>query len=145
MSMKLGTLVQIIRFDNSSNNDPEADHGSVLFNTYSKICVRSRQKQLVPVDSLYSISSTSNSDDIIENMGIEQIGPSKVTKLRELNLDFALDFGASPLPENLLTIPRFGVWSFRNDDGTRNHASPDCFCPKTRTPKVLVGIQCYFG
>ena len=125
--MKLGDLVQIIRLNNSAKTGPEADHHSVLFNTYSKIFVRTRQRQRIPVDSLDSINSASNSNDIIENLGNEHIESSKVTRLRELNLDFALDFGTGPLPEELLTIPRFGVWSFRNDDGTRNLASPDCF------------------
>src|SRR2546426_5725805 len=92
LSVKLGTLVQIIRFDNSSKTGFEADHRSILFNTYSKIFVRTRQKQRVPVDSLYSIDSTSNSNNIIENLGTGHIEPSKVTKLKELNLDFALDF-----------------------------------------------------
>jgi len=32
---------------------------------------------------------------------------SKVTRLRELNLDFALDFGTGPVPEELLTNPSF--------------------------------------
>ena len=125
--MKLGNLVQIIRLNNSAKTGSEADHHSVLFNTYSKIFVRTRQRQRIPVDSLDSINSASNSNDIIENLGNEHIESSKVTRLRELNLDFALDFGTGPVPEELLTIPRFGVWSFRNDDGTRNLASPDCF------------------
>src|SRR5437870_12446267 len=125
--MKLGDLVQIITPNNSAKSGPEADHHSVLFNTYSKIFVRTRQRQRIPVDSLDSINSASNSNDIIENLGNEHIESSKVTRLRELNLDFALDFGTGPVPEELLTIPRFGVWSFRNDDGTRNLASLTVF------------------
>jgi hypothetical protein len=126
LSLKLGTLAQIIRLDNGTDSGDEMDRESILFSIYSKVFARPPQKEQVPIDRLFSMNSTSNSNDA-QSPGTIQIEPSNATKLGELNLDFALNFGSGPIPAELVTIPRYGVWSFRNDDGTETHGLPDCF------------------
>lgn len=48
-------------------------------------------------------------------------------RVRELDLDVALQFGFRPLTGDVLTIPRYGVWSYCHDDSDEIHGGPPGF------------------
>lgn len=116
----------------SSDNNPERDVNrylgrQTLFKVYSDRSLRKGQRRLVSTESLLSIMPSQNSDSIEKIPSFEGFDEGNLRRIKESNLDFILHFGSGSLPPEIFAIPKYGVWSFRNDDGTRQGGSPDCF------------------
>lgn len=119
-------LMLIISIDRSSEINPLPDQRSFLFNLYSNVFLKAGRKRRIHVESL-SLTIPPATTIAMKNPMSSHLGSHDLEALKRLDLDFILDFGEQILPDEILTVPRFGVWSFRNDDGTRNHRLPDCF------------------
>lgn len=52
---------------------------------------------------------------------------SDIKKIQEYDLDFILRFGFNIIRGDILTVPRYGVWSFHHDDEEKYRGGPACF------------------
>jgi hypothetical protein len=50
-----------------------------------------------------------------------------VAEIRKYNLAFILNFGAGVVGEEILRVPRYGVWSFHHGDNEKYQGDPPCF------------------
>ncbi len=57
----------------------------------------------------------------------EYFDETTIAKLKELQPDFILRFGFNIIRGEILTIPRYGVWSFHHDDEMKYRGSPAAF------------------
>jgi hypothetical protein len=54
-------------------------------------------------------------------------GESDVRQIRKFNLDFILKFGSYTVTDHVLSLPKYGLWSFRHGDETKYCGSPPAF------------------
>jgi len=57
----------------------------------------------------------------------ESISDEKVAEIRKCDLDFILNFGVGVVGEEILGVPRYGVWSFHHGDNEKYQGGPPCF------------------
>jgi hypothetical protein len=138
LSLGSVNLVRIISFDHDSEIDHRPNGTSFLFSLYSNVFLKAGQKRRIRVESLFR-TITPAVKVIMNNSKPRVLGYDDLEKVKQLDLDFILNFDEQDLPDEILTIPHFGVWSFRNDDGTRNHGIPDCFW-QVYDDKAVTGV-----
>jgi hypothetical protein len=57
----------------------------------------------------------------------EYFDDEDIAQLDAMSLDFLIKFGFGTIRGAILTVARYGVWSFRHDDETRYHGALPCF------------------
>lgn len=58
------------------------------------------------------------------NVFVDSIPEDKLTEIRDGRLDVLLHFGSSVLRGGILSVARYGIWSFQHGDRFGNHGSP---------------------
>lgn len=117
-------LTKIISSDHSPGQDLDKQ---ALFRLYTGRSARKGPRRLVSLESLLSRIPSDNSSTVEKIGSFNDCDEDNLRGIRESKLDFLLFFGSETLPREILTLPRYGVWSFRSDDGTNQGGSPDCF------------------
>ena len=101
------------------------------WNLYHRLFVRSASRASRPVDLSESLTGVPVLRCRPERRGrfACELAPSDIETLRDHRLDFILRFAFGIIKGEVLTLPRYGVWSFHHDDLDVYRGPPACFWP----------------
>lgn len=102
---------------------------TLLWNVYNRFFVRGKLKTAAPVDLSVRLSSVPRIECIVERRGkySQYFKSDDIERVRAHNLDFIIRFGFNIIRGEMLSTPRFGVWSYHHDDLDKYRGPPACF------------------
>ncbi|MEI6042762.1 MAG: hypothetical protein WCS37_00100 [Chloroflexota bacterium] len=91
--------------------------GDKLWTVYNERQVNKRSRALWPTDMSTTFSNVPKlSCQVLHQQKFDYFKPADLTTIRHYNLDIILQFGFGELDGEILTLPRYGVWSFCHYD-----------------------------
>jgi len=100
-----------------------------LFSLYNRHVVQRRCRATVPVDLSDSLQHLPRIPCQVLKKGkfSEYFSPQDLDAIRGCHLDFVLRFAFNIIRGEILTVPRYGVWSFHHGDEQKYRGAPPCF------------------
>ena len=119
-----------------------ADWPRLLWNLYNKGFVERRSAASRPVDLSTDLADVRVMACRTERVGryAERFNDSDVEAMRGLELDFILRFGFGIIKGDVLSVPRWGVWSFHHGDEREYRGRPPGFWELVNGEKVVGSI-----
>ena len=100
-----------------------------LFSIYSRYYVNPRARASRPVELSQILAGVPQQRCVVQKRGkfSEYFDPADVAAIRGHQLDFMLRFGFNIIRGEILSAPRYGVWSFHHGDEQRYRGAPPGF------------------
>jgi hypothetical protein len=100
-----------------------------FFSLYSRYYVKWQALASQPVDLSGGLKEVPRIRCEVTKKGkfSEYFNPQDIAAIRDHNLDFLLRFGFNIIRGDILTLPRYGVWSFHHGDEQYYRGAPPCF------------------
>ena len=119
-----------------------ADWPRLLWNLYNKGFVERRSAASRPVDLSTDLADVRVMACRTEPVGkyAERFSDSDVEAIRGLDLDFILRFGFGIIKGDVLSVPRWGVWSFHHGDERDYRGRPPGFWELVNGERVVGSI-----
>lgn len=114
------------RLQKQANSIPR---GSTLWKLYEKYVLARSSRSTVPIDLTSSLGNVpvvhygAGQDNVVPKWSIA----SELNKIRKDELDFLLHFTDGPIPNEILSMPHYGVWSFQHGDPDKFRGEPSGF------------------
>ena len=101
------------------------------WNLYQRLFVRGRSRAMESVDMAPEMEDVPVVRCVAQKRGkwARYFKPDEIAEIRRYDLDFVLRFAFNIIKGEILTTPRWGVWSFHHDDLDVYRGPPACFWP----------------
>jgi hypothetical protein len=98
---------------------------------YHRLFVRGRSRAMQPVDMARELVGVPMVRCVAERRGkwARHFKADEIAEIKKHQLDFVLRFAFNIVKGDILTTPRWGVWSFHHDDLDVHRGQPACFWP----------------
>ncbi|MEX0700418.1 MAG: hypothetical protein WD651_12585 [Acidimicrobiia bacterium] len=118
------------------------DWPRLIWNLFNKGYVERRSIASRPTDLASELSGTPEIHCGTERVGryAERFSPDDIAAVASCNLDFILRFGFGVIKGEILTTPRWGVWSFHHGDERSYRGRPPGFWELVAGEKVVGSI-----
>lgn len=99
---------------------------NMLFHLFIRFIARPSENKIVDLQP--EIPETSIIRCKVDKKGhSEYFSPADIEKIRSYNLDFILRFGFNIIRGDILSVAKYGIWSFHHDDERKYRGGPPCF------------------
>ena len=99
----------------------------ILFNFYTQFIGKPQAQRRRDLASLFSGVPSLRCKVIKKGKFSQYFSEADIETIRAYDLDFILRFGFGIIRGEILSVPRYGVWSFHHDDEEKYRGGPPCF------------------